>query len=93
MAHFLGLLIKFNSVGNFDDPFTRPKYLAKVLSKADHIRHAVFIDERRAKFKPALLAQDLDKSSDRDIKEVLIAGDHGNVGGEWAALERPCASF
>ncbi len=84
-VHFLGLFDSVNSVGYFDAPFTRRSYLPTVLGTADHIRHAVSIDERRMKFKPALLVQDkLDHHSDvGDIKEVFFAGNHGVVGGGW----------
>ena len=84
-VHFLGLFDTVNSVGYFDAPFTRRSYLPTVLGTADHIRHAVSIDERRLKFKPALLVQDKMKSlgDAEDIKEVFFAGNHGDVGGGW----------
>ena len=52
-------------------------------------RHAVSIDERRCKFKPALLQQDKKKAraehKEDDIKEVFFPGNHGDVGGGWPA--------
>ena len=86
-VHFLGLFDTVNSVGNFDIPFKRPRYLPTVLGTAEHIRHAVSIDERRLKFKPALLNQDQMRSenAEEDIKEVFFAGNHGDVGGGWPA--------
>jgi len=36
---------------------------------ADHIRHAVSIDERRAKFKPALYAQTHSEESSKNIAD------------------------
>ena len=83
--YFLGLFDTVNSVGTFDT--SRGRYLPTVLSTADHIRHAVSIDERRLKFKPALLAQDLKADQDQveDIQEVFFMGNHGDVGGGWAA--------
>ena len=59
------------------------------LSRTDGTRHAVSIDERRCKFKPALLQQDkrqvrIDDKGD-DIKEVFFPGNHGDVGGGWPA--------
>lgn len=52
-------------------------------------RHAVSIDERRCKFKPALLQQDKTQARAEhkpdDIKEVFFPGNHGDVGGGWRA--------
>ncbi len=86
-VHFLGLFDAVNSVGYFDVPFTRKTYLPTVLGTARHVRHAVSIDERRCKFKPALLHQDIRGTQDdgEDIKEVYFAGNHGDVGGGWLA--------
>ena len=85
--HFLGLFDTVNSVGYFENPFERKKYLPSVSGTASHIRHAVAIDERRCKFKPALLQQDtrLADSPEEDIKEVFFPGGHGDVGGGWPA--------
>ncbi|KAI9790123.1 MAG: hypothetical protein M1835_001178 [Candelina submexicana] len=86
-VHFLGLFDTVRSVSTFDVPFATKTYLAPVLRTADHVRHAVSIDERRLKFKPALLAQD-EKRADymkEDIKEVWFPGNHGDVGGGWRA--------
>ena len=93
-VHFLGLFDTVNSVATFDVPFQRTMELPTVRETANHVRHAVSIDERRAKFKAALLAQDKkDKkaeattlSTDEDIKEVFFPGNHGDVGGGWAPL-------
>ena len=89
-VHFLGLFDTVNSVNVFDVPFTTKTYLPEVLDSACHIRHAVAIDERRVRFKPALLSQDLqdadpNKISEEDIKEVYFPGNHGDVGGGWQA--------
>ena len=58
--HFLGLFDTVSSVGYFENPFSfsKKKYLPSVLETATHVRHAVAIDERRCKFRPALLQQD-----------------------------------
>lgn len=77
-AHFLGLFDTVNSVGTFDIPFTKTAKLSGVSGTAEHIRHAVAIDERRVKFKAALLQQeevhpgeDVDKiHSGEEIDEV-----------------------
>ena len=86
-VHFLGLFDTVNSVGLFDWPFSRTKYLPSVLETAAHVRHAVAIDERRAKFKAALLQQDKKNANHatEDIKEVYFPGQHGDVGGGWLA--------
>lgn len=86
-VHFLGLFDTVNSVGYFDLPFTTKTYLPKVAGTAQHVRHAVSIDERRCKFKPALLEQDLNacKHNHEDVKEVYFAGNHGDIGGGWLA--------
>lgn len=86
-VHFLGLFDTVNSVGVFDIPFTTKTYLPTVVGTAHHTRHAVAIDERRCKFKAALLQQDIKDSEDRseDILEVYFPGNHGDVGGGWLA--------
>ena len=89
-VHFLGLFDTVNSVGVFDVPFTTQTYFPEVLGTARHIRHAVAIDERRSKFRAALLQQDVknvpkDKAPEEDIKEVYFPGNHGDVGGGWLA--------
>ena len=86
-VYFLGLFDTVSSVGTFNTFGSRP-FLPTVLQTADHVRHAVSIDERRVKFKPALLAQDQKHASNKsieDIEEIFFAGNHGDVGGGWAA--------
>ena len=82
-VYFLGLFDTVNSVG----VLTNSDGIPSQLRTADHIRHAVSIDERRVAFKPALLAQDQisGKNNDEDIKEVFFAGNHGDLGGGWPA--------
>ena len=83
--YFLGLFDTVNSVGYFDVPFTKKTILQPTPHQtAQYIRHAVAIDERRCKFKPALLHQDLTDSSEK-IKEVYFPGNHGDIGGGWPA--------
>lgn len=86
-VHFLGLFDTVNSVGYFDAPFSKRHYLSSVLETASHVRHAVAIDERRCKFKAALLTQDRKAADSKleDIKEVFFPGNHGDVGGGWKA--------
>jgi uncharacterized protein (DUF2235 family) len=59
----------------FELPFRRKTYLPIYAPAADHIRHAVSIDERRLKFKPALFCHDKEvtiheSTRPKDIKEV-----------------------
>ena len=65
-VHFLGLFDTVSSIGYFDLPFQKKCYAPFVLGTAAHVRHAVSIDERRMKFKPALLAQDQMKAKEQD---------------------------
>ena len=84
--HFLGLFDTVNSVGTLDVPWGRKLKVPEVIGTAEHIRHAVALDERRVKFKVALLAQDsVEKSEREDIKEVWFSGNHGDIGGGWPA--------
>ena len=90
-VHFLGLFDTVNSVGTFDVPFGKQPHLPKVKGTAKFVRHAVAIDERRVKFKAALLAQDNDSSSrdQENTKEVWFAGSHCDIGGGWYPQEDP----
>jgi hypothetical protein len=68
----------------------KAKMPVPVTGTATHVRHAVAVDERRVKFKPALLAQDIraavhSHDDEEDIKEVWFPGNHGDVGGGWPA--------
>ncbi|CAI6096052.1 unnamed protein product [Clonostachys chloroleuca] len=84
-VYFLGLWDCVNSVAVLEQKTPVP---VPVLGTATYIRHAVAIDERRVKFKPALLAQDIKLSDDQteDIKEVWFPGNHGDVGGGWPSV-------
>ena len=57
-VEFLGLFDTVSSVGYFDLPFTKAKKLPTREPEARHIRHAVALDERRVKFKPALFDEE-----------------------------------
>ncbi|KAK5995262.1 hypothetical protein PT974_03661 [Cladobotryum mycophilum] len=66
---FLGMWDCVNSIAVLDHRI----YKLRPVSRTTHqIRHAVALDERRVKLKPALLAQDIlqSKPKDEDIKEV-----------------------
>lgn len=92
-VHFLGLFDTVNSVGYFDTGLSKKKVLPKILETATHVRHAVAIDERRCKFKAALLSQDeIHESTKRkgeDIQEDFFPGNHGDVGGGWPPKDPP----
>lgn len=81
-VYFLRLWDCVNSVSVFEQNSTIP---VPVKGNATYVRHAVAVDERRVKFKPALVAQDLRCSgpNEEDIKEVWFPGCHGDVGGGW----------
>lgn len=85
-VYFLGMWDCVNSVAVLERSAPLP---VPVTGTADFVRHAVAVDERRVKFKPALIAQDI-RCSDQnteDIKEVWFPGCHGDVGGGWPATE------
>ena len=97
-VHFLGLFDTVNSVGILENPFETSVKPPKVHGTARHVRHAVAVDERRVKFRPALLAQDelSEEAITEDVKEVWFAGNHGDVGGGWPAVnpsEKPATKM
>jgi hypothetical protein len=89
---FLGMWDCVNSVKVLERAAERP---IGCIGIAKYVRHAVAVDERRVKFKPALLAQDIRASAEdprkdphehhEDIKEVWFPGCHGDVGGGYPA--------
>ncbi|KAK7422649.1 hypothetical protein QQX98_001437 [Neonectria punicea] len=83
-VYFLGIWDCVNSVAVLERKTPVP---VPVMGTAHFVRHAVAVDERRVKFKAALLAQDIRASthSHEDIKEVWFPGCHGDVGGGWPA--------
>ncbi|KAK3373088.1 hypothetical protein B0T24DRAFT_719834 [Lasiosphaeria ovina] len=90
-VYFLGMWDCVNSVAVLERKTPKP---VKVSGTAQYVRHAVAVDERRVKFKAALLAQDIRASisedDSEDIKEVWFPGCHGDVGGGWpAAADNP----
>jgi hypothetical protein len=79
-VHFLGL---WDAVG--------PKtYSFLVAVKADIVRHAVSIDERRTLFRPILLSGQEHRG---DIKEVWFAGSHLDVGGGYTETDSGLAKI
>lgn len=85
-VYYLGLWDCVNSVAVLEQKAPLP---TPVKGNAKYVRHAVAVDERRVKFKPALIAQDIRCTSqaEEDIKEVWFPGCHGDVGGGWPATE------
>ncbi|KAM3502668.1 hypothetical protein MY11210_008992 [Beauveria gryllotalpidicola] len=84
-VYFLGIWDCVSSVAVLEQKAPIP---IAVIGTAHYVRHAVAVDERRVKFKPALLAQDIRdsrKTKTEDIKEVWFPGCHGDVGGGWPA--------
>jgi hypothetical protein len=89
---FLGLWDCVNSVAMVEQNSPAP---VEITGTAHHVRHAVAVDERRVKFKPTLLAQDIKtviedskkgSTEEEDIREVWFPGNHGDVGGGWPAM-------
>lgn len=96
--YFLGIFDCVRSVAVLETPFGKASKPVSVIGTAEHVRHAVAVDEFRVKFKPALLNQDLAHTecsgdghdenegvTDEDVKEVWFPGNHGDVGGGWPA--------
>ncbi|KAF2704992.1 hypothetical protein K504DRAFT_389108 [Pleomassaria siparia CBS 279.74] len=86
--YFLGIFDCVSSVAVLETPFGRTPKPVSVVGTAEHVRHAVAVDEFRVKFKAALLNQDLyyeKYEHDEDVKEVWFPGNHGDVGGGWPA--------
>ena len=85
-VYFLGIWDCVNSVSVLESRTPLP---VPIKGTAHYVRHAVGVDERRVKFKPALLAQDIrasaESQSKEDIKEVWFPGCHGDIGGGWPA--------
>ncbi|KAH6656788.1 hypothetical protein BKA67DRAFT_655097 [Truncatella angustata] len=84
-VYFLGIWDCVNSVAILEQTGFLP---VPVTGTARYVRHAVAVDERRVKFKAALLAQDITtiENNGEDIKEVWFPGTYGDVGGGWPAV-------
>jgi uncharacterized protein (DUF2235 family) len=81
-VHFLGLFDCVNSVNEFSIPLFGKGNPYVPTTPAKHVRHAVSLNERRAKFKPALFLLEKDLDCDT-LDEVWFCGNHGDVGGGW----------
>ncbi|KAK3322735.1 hypothetical protein B0H66DRAFT_473335 [Apodospora peruviana] len=89
-VYFLGMWDCVSSVAVLESKAPKP---TPVTGTAKYVRHAVAVDERRVKFKAALLAQDereADEHDDHkeDIREVWFPGCHGDVGGGWPSSKK-----
>lgn len=95
--YFMGIYDSVNSVGLLRDrifPYVRRSRIVV------HTRHAISLDERRAKFKALFIkdtekrVRELDESNvskgDRlvSFKELLFSGNHGDLGGGWCPDSR-----
>lgn len=82
--HFLGIWDTVASVGIVMNGNPFPS--AAMNPDVRHIRHAVSIDERRAKFQVEQWVTP-DTSKEQTVKEVWFAGVHSDVGGGYAEEE------
>ncbi|KAK9476397.1 hypothetical protein V1514DRAFT_337020 [Lipomyces japonicus] len=81
--HFLGLWDTVSAVGVINSGLTMPHGAS---SNALHVRHAVSVDERRAKFRENLYKIGNDRNAS-DIVECWFPGNHGDIGGGWRAAD------
>ncbi|KAG8932833.1 hypothetical protein FRC00_014052 [Tulasnella sp. 408] len=99
-VEFVGIWDSVSSVGFIPQalPNTKTNRIVK------HVRHALALDERRARFEssywnPGPTSQDVIgeekkngliglKESERTVEEVWFAGGHGDVGGGWQGLRQ-----
>lgn len=83
-VYFLGIFDCVNSVAVLET--SGPKHIS-IVGTAQHVRHAVAVDEFRVKFRASLLA--MDRSDNIAVgeshREVWFPGNHGDVGGGWPA--------
>jgi uncharacterized protein (DUF2235 family) len=80
-VHFLGLWDTVSSLGWAYDPKTFPN--TADMPNVGTIRHALAIDERRAKFR----TNRVQAATGQDLKEVWFAGVHADVGGGYPAAQ------
>lgn len=80
-VYFLGIWDCVNSVAVLERV---PPMPVSIAGTAHFVRHAVAVDERRVKFKPALFSQDTPDPTE-NVEEVWFPGCHGDVGGGWPA--------
>lgn len=80
-VHFLGLWDTVSSLGWAYDPRTFPS--TAVMKDVRVVRHALAIDERRAKFRTNRVTP----VEGQDVMEVWFPGVHADVGGGYPAAE------
>lgn len=85
--HFLGLWDTVSSLGWAYDPKTFPN--TKQMPNAAIVRHALALDERRAKFR----TNRVEPVNGQDVREVWFAGVHSDVGGGYPAAESGLAKI
>lgn len=79
--HFMGLWDTVSSVGWAHDPKHFPSTAR--LPNVDVIRHAIALDERRAKFRTNRVTP----VDEQDVREVWFPGVHADVGGGYPEAE------
>lgn len=79
--HFIGVWDTVSSVGWIYNTVHFPFTQATKNPDLNIVRHAVSIDERRAFFRANSFGQP--NNEDQDVKEVLFAGVHSDVGGSF----------
>lgn len=85
--YVLDLFDYVNSVGQFKIPLFAKSSPSMPVHLAKHIRHAVSINERRLKFKPALFQLVDSKKQDPSLVGTWSAGNHDDIGGGRAPPE------
>jgi len=92
-VHFMGIWDTVSSLGWAYDPKTFPNTAA--MRHVRTIRHALALDERRAKFRSNRV--EVVPGAQQDLQEVWFAGDHSDVGGgypdEQSGLAKKCLEW
>jgi uncharacterized protein (DUF2235 family) len=92
-VHFMGIWDTVSSLGWAYDPKTFPNTAA--MRHVRVIRHALALDERRAKFRTNRV--EVVPGAQQDLQEVWFAGDHADVGGgypdEQSGLAKECLEW
>ncbi len=92
-VHFMGIWDTVSSLGWAYDPKTFPNTAA--MRHVQVVRHAIALDERRAKFRTNRV--ELVTGVEQDLQEVWFVGDHSDVGGgypdEESGLAKKCLEW
>jgi uncharacterized protein (DUF2235 family) len=92
-VHFMGIWDTVSSLGWAYDPKTFPNTAA--MRHVRVLRHALALDERRAKFRTNRV--ELVADANQDLQEVWFVGDHSDVGGgysdEQSGLAKICLEW